>query len=97
MKASDLNLSCRRASELLSEAMDRPLSRGERVGLWIHLRLCGACRRFRHQLLLMRNTLRDAGATGDVASGNDPIATNSGAVLSDAARERIRRALGNPH
>lgn len=44
-------LSCKQASALLSQSLERRLRFTERCALWFHLRLCDACRRFKQQLL----------------------------------------------
>ena len=51
-----MKLSCKEASRLLSQSMDRELSVGEQARLRLHLTLCDACRNFNRQL----NQLRDA-------------------------------------
>lgn len=45
-----LKLPCERHTELFSQRLDQPLRRGQRVGLWLHLRVCEGCRRFKAQL-----------------------------------------------
>ncbi len=80
-------LPCRRASELISDAMDRRLSVRERILLRIHLLLCGACRTYRRQLALIRRALRQGNQALD-----DLIAL-AGLTLSPEARERLRRAI----
>lgn len=50
-------LTCKQASQLVSEQHDRNLSRRERIGLRIHLWMCRNCRRFERQLTFLRNTL----------------------------------------
>ena len=50
-------LSCKEASRLLSQGQDRALTAGERVKLWLHLRICIACTRFSQQLAFMRQAL----------------------------------------
>jgi hypothetical protein len=45
---------CKEAIRLQSDALDRPLSRGERIGLWLHLRLCVWCLRYGRQLKYLR-------------------------------------------
>ncbi len=45
---------CEQSTRLLSEAMERPLARGERLALRWHLMMCGACRRFERQLGWLR-------------------------------------------
>lgn len=51
-------VSCREASELLSQMQDRPLSRRERIRLRFHLAICDACTRFSRQLAFMREAMR---------------------------------------
>jgi hypothetical protein len=80
-------LPCRRASELISEAMDRRLSLRERFFLRIHLLLCGACRTYRRQLALIRRSLREGARTVD------DLVESAGVGLSAEARERIARAI----
>ncbi|HOZ40516.1 MAG: hypothetical protein IPN62_13210 [Flavobacteriales bacterium] len=40
----DLLISCRKATELMEQRTLDPLSLGGRVQLWMHLRICEACR-----------------------------------------------------
>ncbi len=47
-------ISCRKATELVSKALDAPLSRRERLALRLHLWLCHRCRRYQRQLHLLR-------------------------------------------
>ncbi|MEJ2360668.1 MAG: zf-HC2 domain-containing protein [Gammaproteobacteria bacterium] len=51
-------LTCKEASQLVSEQHDRNLGRRERIALRIHLWMCRNCRRFERQLSFLRNTLR---------------------------------------
>lgn len=51
-------LSCREASRLISAAMDRKLSRYERVSLSVHLLICRNCRHFEGQMLTLRAGIR---------------------------------------
>ncbi|MBL7938760.1 MAG: hypothetical protein JNL43_05320 [Flavobacteriales bacterium] len=44
-----LELSCQKASALVERRDLKPLSGIERVGLWMHLRICGACRAYVRQ------------------------------------------------
>ena len=52
-------LSCKEANRVMSEGMDRTLSRGERFALWMHLAMCRACSRVKGQLHLLRRALSD--------------------------------------
>jgi hypothetical protein len=51
-------LSCREETELMSQALDRPLSFGERFQLGLHLMLCKGCRATRKQLAFLQITTR---------------------------------------
>ncbi|PJA25804.1 MAG: hypothetical protein COX57_01345 [Alphaproteobacteria bacterium CG_4_10_14_0_2_um_filter_63_37] len=51
-------IDCRRASELVSQSWDRPLTRREKFGLRFHLLICAACRRFERQLALMNRVFK---------------------------------------
>ena len=51
-------LSCRDASQLLSQAQERRLNWHERLLLRLHLVLCDGCRNFRSQLAIMREAMR---------------------------------------
>jgi hypothetical protein len=53
-RVSLLNLSCREATRLESESLDRQLSPREKWALRVHVLLCGACRRFRSNLRFMQ-------------------------------------------
>jgi hypothetical protein len=49
-----MKLSCKDASRLLSQSMDRKLSLAEQAKLRLHLALCDACRSFGRQLERLR-------------------------------------------
>lgn len=51
-----MKLSCKQASQLLSQSLDRRLTWQERLALRLHTLICDACKRFGQQL----NTLRVA-------------------------------------
>lgn len=51
-------LSCKEASRLISEGMDRRLSVPERIGLRLHVGICDACTKFTSQLSFLRRALK---------------------------------------
>jgi hypothetical protein len=53
-----LFLSCRQASELISQAQDVPLGPLQRLRLALHLAACDYCRRFSRQLDVLRDSMR---------------------------------------
>jgi hypothetical protein len=81
-----LSPSCRHASRLQSEALDRPLSRWERLGLSIHLMLCRMCRRYGRQLRVLQEVSQ---AQARQQPGLDEKS------LQPSSRERMKAALRN--
>lgn len=47
-------LTCKQASQLISQSLDRPLSLVDRLKLRFHLFICDACTRFNQQLKQLR-------------------------------------------
>ena len=74
-----LTIRCDRASLLLSDELDRPLTRWENAAIRLHEISCRNCQRFRKQLQLIRSAAIESG------SGS--------ARLSDEARARISQNL----
>jgi hypothetical protein len=83
-------LSCKDVTQLISESMDTSLPIGKRIGVRLHLLMCKFCARYERQLLLIRETVRRLGATGEMPG--EPL----GEELSEEAKERIRKSLRNP-
>jgi hypothetical protein len=83
-------LSCKDVTRLISESMDASLPIGKRIGVRLHLLMCKFCARYERQLLLIRETVRCLVAT-EAKPGEPP-----GEVLSEEAKERIRKSLRNP-
>jgi hypothetical protein len=73
---------CREALRLQSDALDRPLSRWQRVGLRFHLLLCKWCRRYGRQIAFLRTA---AHGCEDVHAPEQKLPLE--------ARERIKQAL----
>jgi hypothetical protein len=53
-----IRLTCKEASRLISEGMDRRLSFIERLALRLHVGVCDACTRFSRQLRFLRRALQ---------------------------------------
>lgn len=74
-------MTCRTISQIASFELDRALGVLEWLLLHSHLPLCSGCRRFRHQLLLLRAWTRD-----------ERLPPREWR-LSSSARERMKRAV----
>jgi Putative zinc-finger len=51
-------LSCKQASQLISQSLDRKLTTGERFALKFHLFICKYCKNFSQQLQTIRVALK---------------------------------------
>ena len=49
--------SCKQASQIISQSLDRQLTWKERFNLRLHLLMCTYCARFRQQLITLRSAL----------------------------------------
>jgi len=81
-------MTCKQASQLLSQRQDRTLSRRERIGLRLHVWICINCRRFERQLNFMRQILQRGSCEGHLPV-EKPLPADSA--------ERIRKALHDHH
>ena len=52
-----MRLTCREASRLISEGLDRDLSFADRAALRLHLALCDACNKLKAQFQFLRRAL----------------------------------------
>lgn len=75
--------SCREVSCLLSESLDHPLPWHVRMGLRMHLLMCGMCRKSRKQILAVR----------DIVKSYAQMGSRDAPGLSDAARERMQQKI----
>lgn len=49
---------CRRATQLMSQRLDQPLSWAQRFSLYLHLSMCGPCRHCNRQFELLHRAGR---------------------------------------
>ena len=54
-----LSPTCKEASRLQSQALDRKLSLMQRIGLRMHLLICGWCRRYGKQIGFLHDAARE--------------------------------------
>ncbi len=87
-------LTCKQASELVSQSLDRSLTRGERWSLRFHLLICVACARFNRQLASIQAVidkwLSDAAQNEDLQLPLQAKLRMSRALESEIAASRRR-------
>jgi predicted AAA+ superfamily ATPase len=76
--------SCRDASRLQSEALDKKLSLSKRFGLSLHLMICKWCRRYGKQIRFLRDAAHEH---------PENLSEAVPQKLSSEARERIKQRL----
>ncbi|RFC36515.1 MAG: putative zinc-finger [Candidatus Nitrotoga sp. LAW] len=52
-------LNCKQNTELLSQALDRPITFREKLTMCLHLMMCRGCRNFEKQLAFIRKASRE--------------------------------------
>ena len=55
-------LSCKEATRLVSQGLDRRLGFGQRVALRVHLAICDGCTAFSKQAAFLRKAVRELGS-----------------------------------
>ena len=77
-------LSCKEITQLISEGLDRRLSFWQRVGLRLHLMMCGACTAYRRQITALNKLV--SAHFGESGSAGPHL-------LSGEVRQRIKATL----
>lgn len=52
-------LDCKQNTELLSQALDRPVTVREKMAMRFHLMMCSGCRNFAKQVAFIRKAARE--------------------------------------
>lgn len=64
-------LSCQRATELLSQAQEEPLSWSTRLSLRFHVSMCSGCRQFGRQMIDLRSFAKQYSQQGDSSEADE--------------------------
>ncbi len=75
---------CKEASQLASDAQERPLSLSEKIGVYIHLLICKPCSNYNKHLKFMRKA---------IISAKEKVLMKPDMGLSDSTRDHIRQQL----
>jgi hypothetical protein len=79
---------CKDITKLISDSMERKLSLWQRIDLRTHLILCGFCRKFQANVLVLRKL-----ATSTIAFSEKNYDASEKPKLSVEAKTRIRNAI----
>ena len=81
-------LTCKQASQIISQSLDNPLSWSDRMKLKFHLFICDACTHFNKQLRLIKNAIQRM----KLETENDDTIQ-----LTVDAKARINQAIDSNH
>lgn len=79
-------LNCKQTARLISEGLDRKLSLWQRMNLWLHLAMCGACSAYRRQIHLLNRLVRRR-------FGERPDSSVIGPICPPETKQRIIMTL----
>jgi len=82
-----LMISCREASRLISEKLDRKLSLNERVMLKMHVTMCSVCKHVQYQLEALRKVISSK------AQSQETTSSSEGPPLSESSKEHMKSLL----
>ena len=85
-------LNCKDMTKLISDSLERKITLRERMELWMHIMMCGMCRRFRSNALALRRRVRGTALPSEDYQAAGPY-TNSSETLSSSAKERIATTI----
>ena len=57
-----MKITCKEATQLVSQGLDRELSGWERLRLRVHLAICDGCTNFKKQMDFLRRAMRELGS-----------------------------------
>jgi hypothetical protein len=84
-------LNCKDMTKLISDSLERKISVRQRMELWLHIMMCGMCRRFRSNIIELRKRVRGSKGLLDQSDiGPVPLPPATKARLEEA----IKRQLG---
>lgn len=82
--------SCKKASRLISDSMDRPLRPRERLAMRLHLLICRVCRRFNRQARFLESA-RPSDEWLERLNGETGLPPDSRARILEALRREQNR------
>ena len=77
-------LTCKQASQIISQSLDRNLSWQERLTLRLHLFICKYCKRFSQQLTTLRVALKRM---------NETVENDTNITMSSDIKARIAKSM----
>jgi hypothetical protein len=82
-------LTCKEASERVSQSYERRLTWGERLGLRLHLVICAACARFARQVRFLHAAARAFGTTGAKLAMTQGLTAQAKQRIADALKRQL--------
>lgn len=84
-------LNCKDMTKLISDSLEGKISVGQRMELWLHIMMCGMCRRFRSNIIEIRKRVRGSKGLLDQA---DTVPAPMPPATKARLEEVVKRQLG---
>lgn len=81
-------LNCKEMTKVISQSLDGKISFSRRMEMWMHVAMCGLCRRFRGNALALSKLVRSIDGTIESSKLEDGNET-----LSQAAKTRMQSEI----
>ncbi len=85
-------LNCKDMTKLISDSLERKITLRERMELWLHIMMCGMCRKFRRNAIALRMLVRREHISKEKLADSAAVVPDS-QTLSSSAKERISSAI----
>ena len=83
-------LNCKDMTKLISDSLERKISVRQRMELWLHIMMCGMCRRFRSNIIELRKRVRGSKGLLDQADlAPSPLPPATKARLEEAVKRQL--------
>lgn len=83
-------LNCKDMTKLISDSLEEKISVRRRLELWLHITMCGMCRRFRSNIIELRKRVHSSrGLLDQAAIAPTALTTAMKARLEEAIKRHI--------
>lgn len=84
-------MNCKDMTKLISDSLETKISVRRQFELWLHIIMCGMCRRFRSNIIMLRQRVRNSKASLDQVA--IPPSSMPPAAMA-RLEEAVKRQLG---
>jgi hypothetical protein len=83
-------LNCKDTTKLISDSLEGKISLRQRMELWLHILMCGLCRRFRSNIIELRQRVR---GSKDLLEQENTVSTPMPPAIKARLEQVVKRQL----